>query len=421
MPFRALQTELLAKYLGSDNDGIMAHPSAIAVHGPRGTGKTTTVRNFLTSQPSLTFSWVQCEQCLTTRVLLQRALRKIFDATQCASAEDANCENINVFLSIIRENFMLSQKNQQHVLVLDRLDELPDYRATTDLFACLSRIPELIGGDSNFCVIFIYSTAESRGLLTNLAVPRVWFPRFSAEEALQILLASMRDICVENTTLHDSFRVEFIELVMKALGPRAGSDVASLKRTARKIWPEFSEGVSKEDSIARIYIQKAHLFSPDQLVDRLGDRSTGGGVGARALEVTPLSCYLLCAAYLASYNHPRYDMPCFSLAKTMRSRRREVKPKKSLVIPERSLAPPAFEIERLMAIYHAIHPMSYEFQPSVSTGREWATLEAQNLVVKTANDPLSSRTKWKINVPWSYVQRVAEQIEFNIEDYLVEA
>lgn len=417
MSSRASQAELLGKLLG---DSISVHPSALAVHGPHGTGKTTTVHDFLTSQPGLSFSWVQCNQCLTARILLQRALRRIFEATQCASVEDAVCENVDIFLSILKDKFIQSKYTQQHVLVLDRLDELPDYRAMSDLFTCLSRVPELTGGLLNFCVIFIFSTAEPRALLTNHSIPRLWFPRFTSQETLRIMLASMGEICIENKNVSDHFRSEFMELVMKALSPSTGTDVVHLKRTARKIWPEFVQGVSEKDSVAKVYLQKSHLFRPEQLVNRLGDRSTSGGAEARALEVTPLSCYLLCAAYLASYNSPRYDMRYFSLAKTMRNKRRETKPKKSVAIPVRSLAPPAFEMERLLAIYHAIHPMSFEFQPSVSVGRELATLEAQNLITKSANDPLDSRTKWKINVPWSYVQRVAEQIGFSIEDYLVE-
>ena len=114
-------------------------------------------------------------------------------------------------------------------------------------------------------------------------------------------------------------------------------------------------------------------------------------------------------------------MRYFSLAKTMRNKRRETRPKKSATIPARSLAPPAFEMERFLAIFHAIHPDAFTFQPTNQVGREIATLTAQNLIVKTQQDPLDSRTKWKINVPWSYVQRLATEIGFNIEDYLVEA
>jgi len=410
MDCREQQTKALKDILTEDT-----WPSAVSLHGAPGTGKTTILKKYLT-EASFTSSWVQCDQCMTARILLQRALRNIFLTTKTGTTEDAVCENIDIFVTLVNQKFKTAQYDKRHVLVLDRIDRLPEYRATLDLFSCFSRIRELAPDLTNLVVIFISSTAEPQALIANATVPRIWFPRYTKEEALILLKHSEDETCPGNQS--PQFKDEFVELVFNALFPNTGTEISQLKRFAQKIWPSFiADTNSAVDSVAKIYVRKAYLFSAERITDKLDVPPEA----EQLLRVSPISSYLLCAAYLASYNSPRYDMRYFSLAKTMRNKRRETRPKKSATIPARSLAPPAFEMERFLAIFHAIHPDAFTFQPTNQVGREIATLTAQNLIVKTQQDPLDSRTKWKINVPWSYVQRLATEIGFNIEDYLVEA
>lgn len=402
-----------------------ACPSSILVHGASNTGKTLTITSVLADSAGR-HTWISCDQCPTTRVLLQRALRHILTVTHTGSAEDASCENVDIFMTLLSNKFRIAGYEERHVLVLDRIDQLPDTRSLGELLHGLTRLSEINQSLGNFVVVFVYSKAEFRTFVSNPSIPRVWFPRYTLDESLVLLKNDPQLLSEESST----FKVEFLELLVNALTPIVGSDLLALKRAALRIYPKFVEGSSTQDSVAKLYLRKPFLFQPEFVIDKLdvsqnadSTKSSHRQGNGEKLHVTDsediIAGYLLCAAYLASYNPPRYDMRSFSLAKSMRNKRRETRPKKSATIPARSLAPPAFEMERFLAIFHSILPNAFEYQNNVDVGKQFATLGSQNLISKSQNDVLDSRTKWKINVSWSYVQLVAENIGFAIDDYLV--
>jgi origin recognition complex subunit 5 len=133
------------------------------------------------------------------------------------------------------------------------------------------------------------------------------------------------------------------------------------------------------------------------------------------------SKYLLIAAYLASYNPPRFDIRFFSKAKEARAKRRDTGRRKRLKIDPRSLAAPAFDLERFLAIYRAISNQNAD-DDSLSTVDVFvqiSTLQTLRLVLRTDSDPLDSRTKWKVNASWDQVAQIAREVDFPIEDYIV--
>lgn len=161
-------------------------------------------------------------------------------------------------------------------------------------------------------------------------------------------------------------------------------------------------------------------------------------------ELPVQSKYILCAAYLASYNPPRFDIRFFSRAKEARAKRRDTGRRKVLQINPRMLAAPAFDLERMLAILHAIAPSGgggsttegskdrvhidppYSdenggFPSNIDLGVQIATLTTLRLIIcLNPADPLDSKTRWKINANWTIIKRVADEISLPIEEFLIE-
>jgi len=134
------------------------------------------------------------------------------------------------------------------------------------------------------------------------------------------------------------------------------------------------------------------------------------------------SKFLLCAAYLASYNPPRADAQLFTKAGVGKKRKRGGglnKQAGTRKIPQRLLGPQSFPIERLSAIFATLTP--HTVLSSVDIQAPIATLTSLRLLVKASNmDPLDGGAKWKVNVGWESIRSIARSIQFNIEDYMIE-
>lgn len=384
-------------------------PPGIVVHGPPSTGKSLVLREFLRGVKE-SWSWVQCEDCATGRILLQHALRAILESTETGSAADAVCENLSVFATVLKDRFQKFNFRQTHTLVLDHADKLQDH---SDLYVSMCRLKELYDLD-NLMIIFVLSSPELASL-RNAQTPQVWFPRYSSKEAIQVL-AQDSDLCPLSDLPGDSddraclsFRQQFLEVLVDTLDPYAGTDIRMLRRVALFLWPKFVSGLTSLN-FRQAFTSRKHFFSTEAaLVPHLTQDE--------AQSLTETKYWLLCAAYLASYSPPRYDGRLFSRAKDARAKRRQTHPKKVQSVPPRSLAAPAFEIERFLAIYHALVPDPHLFVASADVQVQIASLARQNYIIQRG-DPLDSRTKWKINVSWGFIQSAARRIDFPIEEFL---
>lgn len=178
-------------------------------------------------------------------------------------------------------------------------------------------------------------------------------------------------------------------------------------------------------------------------------------------ELPLQSKFILCAGYLASYNPPRFDIRFFSRAKEVRGKRRDTGRRKALKINPRLLAAPAFDMERMLAILHAIAPtagsVGYEedyndnsndgeydengkavkkkmrqfenpyqdrlggFPNNIDIGVQIATLTTLRLMIcLNPSDTLDSKTRWKINTTWPLIKKFSDEIQLDIENFLME-
>lgn len=447
-------------------------PRAIVVHGAPSTGKSFVLKEFFRASEAR-YSFVSCDQCLTIRILLQRAIREIkrdsgmhikeeikgmdgenghnsmdvdvdveddldkYESKKLSSF-DVVAENFSAFYSTLAAFFRQSLYNETHFLVLDRIDQLPDN--PSDLMSCFARLTEMCD-IRNLVVIFVINTLEPRSFITT-AIPHVRFPRYNRDEVNSILTQHV--LChfpptIEHYTPAKEriFWNRYVSVLYDSLGALASSDIRLLKEIAVKIWPAFIDplirGSLKIDEFVKVYKDREYLFSTevavtDSLVD-VGDLRSetawAGGVSTN-YDLPIQSKYILCASYLASYNPPRYDIRFFSRAKEARAKRRDTGRRKKLKINPRSLAAPAFDLERMLAILQAIAPSAGDlyadgFPSNIDVSVQIATLTTLKLITRTSStDPLDSRTRWKVNANWTFIQQLAHDIDLPIEEYLIE-
>lgn len=417
---RSRQVKLLNGYLSTSS---LCNPSAIVVHGPPATGKSYTIRHFLEKSP-IKYSWVSCEQYITPRILLQKALTKICDETGFhpeyeKESLDLSVENFTVFGSTLEQLFRENNYQDPHILVLDRIDR--SFEDPSDLLTCFSRIHELCGL-YNLTTIFIINSLEPRALVA-ISVPHVWFPRYTKEEAIKILAGKFHSE-VKPVDGMTSLVVPFLSLVCDSLGSYTGTDLRLLRQAALRLWPVFikpiENGQLKSNQVVPLLRASETYFASEFAIeDRLVNQDQTSGTPSEVSEDLPIqSKYLLCAAYLASYNPPQFDIRFFSKAKEARAKRRDTSRRKALKINPRSLAAPAFDLERMMAIFHSIYDHE-QYSTNIDIGVQIASLTTLKLIVRTA-DPLDSRTKWKINVGWTLIEKLAEEIGLELAEYMLE-
>ncbi len=141
--------------------------------------------------------------------------------------------------------------------------------------------------------------------------------------------------------------------------------------------------------------------------------------------------WLLIAAYLASFNPPRFDALYF-MKSTDRKRRKKGggtarsggRPSQKRTVPRHLLAPSQFTLDRVLAILHAILP--HDLRTTIDIYTQIATLAGLKLLIRSGGigsaDPLEPGSKWKVgtSVRWEYVQSLARSLKFDIADYVVE-
>ncbi|KAG5370352.1 Origin recognition complex subunit 5 [Yarrowia sp. C11] len=446
---RDTQIKLLSVLL-SENAQEM--PQSILVHGEPSTGKSTVLKHLL-KQSFINHSIVLAEQCLTTRILLQRTFRAVVDDSHKTLNDDFEiiCENVTQFMALLERFRTEYGFDKPHVIVLDGLDKL--HENPSEIYHCFTRLSEMTN-IRNVCFIFTISTLEPRALITS-SIPHVRFTRYTKDEVVKIL--SAQQLCKlpeeilqkaakdqtmeEQRVLSAQFWSSYCQVLVDALSPYASSDVRLYKQIARRIWPVYVDpvitGTTDMRETAKLYIQSQHIFSSefavaDSLVqpgvEEALKRKRNNEADLTASYDLPLhSKYILVAAYLASYNPERYDIRFFSKQKDGRKGRRDTGRRKRLTLNPRMLEAPPFELERMLAILHSISPeeqfgtaAGVQSMSNIDLPGQIATLTTLKLLVRTSGDPLDSRTKWKVNAGWGLIERLAKDIELPIQNYLLD-
>ncbi|KAI9798461.1 MAG: hypothetical protein M1825_005341 [Sarcosagium campestre] len=312
--------------------------------------------------------------------------------------------------------------------------------------------------------ILIVTSPRPRSLhLTG--IPHIHFPPYNRTQAVDILCLNVPSInAATKSTRRDGLGdtdaededdeedredaawlyPRFCALVYDSLSRGAARDIPSFRSVCDRLWPAFVAPVVRGEygtrDFSKLVVAHRALFQGETaLVASIvpDDQGSEGAAaaGARSLAGNPAAHdlpyytkYLLCAAYLASYNPARQDPVFFMKASEGKKRRkggggggrvagRQAKHRK---IQRRLIGPQTFVLERLLAIYHAILLEDVDSTADIYT--EIATLASLRLLTKASAsaDVLEAQTKWRVNVGWEYVRRIARTVDLEMENYLAE-
>ncbi|OCL09213.1 hypothetical protein AOQ84DRAFT_291683 [Glonium stellatum] len=446
-PCRELQIrQLFALY-----SPYLPSPPAIVVHGLEATGKSSIVKSVLDTS-KVPHAIINSRECITGRHLLERTVTSCLDAID-ESSEDkvdrrpySRCENISALAIHLQR---LLDGRERFVLVFDGIDRQRE--APPTLLPALARFGEII---PNLSIIFIISVPRPR-FLHATGVPFINFPAYTKDESIQILSKSPPQIFLEPPEDSPEYTEEqaeednawvwtrFLTAVWDALAKGAARDILSFRAVADKIWRPFVapivDGTFGTRDFSRLMVAKRALFqSEDVLLERVVPRTEETTTSAVSKgnycflsqfthDLPYYSKYLLCAAYLASYNPARQDSIYFMKASERKRRKkgggtaagRAGRGAKHRKIPRNLLAPSPFPLDRLLAIFHAIVPHS--ITPTADIYTQITTLSSIRLLVRAGpagSDVLDPGCKWRVNFGWDYVATLGRSVGFEIAEYL---
>ena len=216
----------------------------------------------------------------------------------------------------------------------------------------------------------------------------------------------------------------------ESLAKSTSRNILQFKAITDKMWDEFVEPIRSGEygtrNFSQLYVRQKNMFRMEHhILDEVVPRTqTPASTDPTKLshDLPYYSKFLLIASYLASYNPARQDLQFFMKPADRKRRRRGGPGNNSQVrkIPRRLLGPQPFLLERVFAIFHALVPDAVP--SSVDLQTQIATLTSLRQLVRASmsEDPLEPATKWRVNVGWEYIHRLARSVKFQVEEYLAE-
>ncbi|KAF8540797.1 origin recognition complex subunit 5 C-terminus-domain-containing protein [Trichophaea hybrida] len=427
-PCRTTQLTQLAALVGDDS---VPSPPAFVLYGLEATGKTLILKTLL-EKLSTSYSWISCHECITARHLTERIAARVSNALETPETAHQKCENVSALTVYLQH--LLKDREKKHLLVLDRIDQQRDPPPT--LIASLKRMGEFI---PKLSVVFIVSAPNPRQF-GSAEMPHVHFSPYNREESIEILSKNPLPIKKlthgdndeasdnEERTAEDAHEELFVwkklcATVWDSLAKSAARDIVRFRAAVEKNWPVFVQPIVRGEygtrDYASLYVYHKEMFRREtSVIDTVIPPTTNERIVMKSHDLPYYSKFLLCAAYLASYNPARMDATFSLRAVTLRSGG-AAEDSRGKPEPERLLGAQAFPIERLLAIFTTIIPQG--IPSSVDIQAQIATLTSLRLLMKvTSLDPLDGSAKWKVNVGWEYIRGIARSIKFDIEDYMAE-
>ncbi|THX85951.1 hypothetical protein D6D05_02690 [Aureobasidium pullulans] len=429
---------------------ILISPGTLVVHGPESTAKTGLLKSYL-ELSGLKHAFIPCSECITGRHFLERTLAACVNAIEQAvdisldGVIPSRCESLSTLTSSFERLF---EGIDKFVLVLDGIDEQRE--APPTLLPTLARLGQLIPCLS---IVMVVTYPHPR-LLRLPGAPHIYFSPYTREQAIQI--ASVRPQAIFNEPLSPSANYSdelaaeddawlwsrYCAAVWDSLASGAARDIVTFKSILDKLWRPFVQpivdGTYGTRDFSKLMVAQRKIFQAEScLLDSVIDEPqedttvlTDGKSFPNLILVTHdlpyYSKWLLCAAYLASFNPARQDNIYFMKA-TERKRRRKGggaiagRESKNRKIPRHLLSPSPFPLDRLLAILHAVLP--HDLTPTMDIYTQLATLCSLRLLLRTAvigGDLLESGAKWKVNFGWEYALKLARSVGFDITDHVAE-
>lgn len=343
---------------------------------------------------------------------------------------------------------------QRFILVFDGIDKQRE--ASPMLLAALARFGEIVSLPYTYCSTFIADKQKIPNLsviltllvakphlLHSPGIPHLQFPPYTRDESLRIINLDPRNIFTKDQLKENDYSEQevnednvwlwnrFTAIVWDSLSKSAARDIIQFGAVCDKLWHPFvssiQDGTFGTRDFARLMVAKRTLFqTEDVLIDKVVERPAAGTkqtVNHSLRDMPYYSKYILCAAYLASFNPARQDQIYFMKMHEKKRRKRAMgstagRQAKHRRIPRHLLNASPFPLDRLLAILHAILPEALSQTADIQT--QIATLTALRLLqrVGASSDPLDPACKWRVNFGWDYAQAVGRSVGFEIGEWV---
>ncbi|CAK4627910.1 hypothetical protein LEN26_020703 [Aphanomyces euteiches] len=439
---REVEIRALVTLLGGNEDPVQPFCTEnakmyplVVVSGYNSTGKSSVVRLVLQKLHRNAVQFTAFVDCMTIyhrRQMFTDILRQIDPMTRVQANELTETFEIkpvadgyhNLSLLSFLECMSKIARDKNVVIALDNVDVLLT-RGMSDLVRSFCRLSEELHLDIRLSFVLI--TRRIGPSLDKLLAPlfpaHVPFPLYTS--------AQITDIMVEQLKMwrrERPFRA-WIKYLL-SLVEHDSHDWVEFRSMVIQMLPLFDQHISDDDDNVTEEASKTaykRLMQDTQShVKQQRGLATTDESGSVDL---PTRCLLLVlASYLASFNPQQSDLTYFTNAQRKKTRRKTTaKPKET--VRQQLLGPKAFPLQRLLAIYHSLHD-EYDPPNTFEHGREDHTLSRRdafaqiNMLVRMRLlqriSPLDELDEIKLRslADFDFVERIAKQLEFPIENFL---
>ncbi|KAI8087840.1 origin recognition complex subunit 5 C-terminus-domain-containing protein [Gilbertella persicaria] len=399
-------------------------PQSIFIYGPPSTGKTTLVTEFFAPFAL----YVNCIECFTPRLLFERA----FDALEKHQPSHLNqyssLRKIDTAQQLVRAfKETLCPSQPTYYLVLDHAERIRDMPG--HILPVLLRLSELT--ERNICVVMISNIVFEKFRIKGGSMDPylIRFPEYTREDTLRILQLDYQ----VTDDLDLDFYTGFLQVIY-AMFQINCKDINELRYLASLLYPIYikpiQEGRLDKKEKARLLHEAKPYFANATEKLYLREISSAewtqdmqaNGQSTPDIELPFYTKFLLIAAYLASYNPPRFDVRYFAKTAEERKKKKGGGTRKGRVdrlggkMRQQLLGPKAFPVERMLAIFYSILEDSLE--DTVDIQLQITSLTTLRLLVRTTQMERLDTAKYKCNVNFEFIRSIAKSVRFEIEHYL---
>ncbi|CDO92772.1 unnamed protein product [Kluyveromyces dobzhanskii CBS 2104] len=443
-----------------------ASPPVLFIEGPHGSGKTHTVKKFFSCNEDilsivlpakdLIYSKSMCQRlALCTRQLLQNRMPNV----EITGLDPFEAEDVYLLQKFMNKLFMMYTDFEEPVnlcVFLDGLDDNSQLNLETP--TQLVALPASILPESKIQLRLIMSFSKSSFLsnYSTFKIPTIFFPKYKPLEIEHILLQTpgfaddpflscrLKEIGCENADeLKSEIFGHYIHFLIESLIVYTGYDPTALIDIIGIKWRPFVRSLNEENikNTVQLYKSNLELFNKpnEKLIPQTGTASTPNllieseGMSCSSHSLCFMAKYLLLAAYLASYLNHRYDSKVFSKKSHLRGGRSSYGRRSKPANNPRYLQPSGFPLERMLAIFQSIYPVTVSKELSPDFFQRDIHMKANVEVYENVSDLITSqlitglnihklgylneRLKFKVNVTWDYILLVAKSVDFDIAEY----
>ncbi|KAL5240036.1 hypothetical protein ACI65C_007446 [Semiaphis heraclei] len=404
-PFRQVQINTLTNLFLNE-----VLPPSVFIHGLPSTGKTSLVTRLLyLLRKSTKSSIVNSICCYTSRLLFEPILKDLLEIKQ--SDIPNRCDHFMQFLNILKQAEI---QQERVIIVLDNCEMLGH-----EQIVLFSKLQELIKS-YQFCVIFISQVLPAKFDEDINCIPIV-FEQYNSDDILDIL---SRD---RSTNWSESIYQNFLNVFM---GSFYGScrDLVELRHLAKLLFIKYVEpiedGSCTEINLALLFrkispsihllLNNVYLGTSLENVNSLSDEKTK--FEKLALDLPYYAKYFLIAAYIASFNLPKYDRQLFVKASNKKRKTNRLTNKTENSATQ-LVGPKTFSLDRLLAIFYAIIEENTNMTANLLA--QINTLSDLGLLIRLGDGKLDT-PKYRCSVSFDCVSNIARTVKFNLNKYLID-